>query len=99
MQRLAGLALQNWRYIDGYAAAHNMPELADLPLGRFCSFVWYWATRNASDAREVERLERQVWMPPFDPSTGAALVAPTEGPWSAEAENASLGALKRSLGK
>jgi hypothetical protein len=90
--RLVNLALSHWNELDGYAVSRNMPELGELPLGRFFSFVWWWATRNGSEA-DVAKFTAQVWRPP--PNT-----APAKGsPWDPERENAAFAALKAGLGK
>ena len=88
-QRLVAIAVEHWRDIDGYAVAHNMPELGSMPLGRMCNFVWWWMTRNA-DQKERDKLERRLYMPPKG-------VQPTAGPWSAEAETEAFGALRQGL--
>lgn len=85
--------MANWLLIDGYATSQNMPPLGKLTMGRFCAFVYWWATRNASDEKDVAKFDRQLWMPP------APDVEVTTGPWSADAEMASLRGLKASLGK
>lgn len=84
--------MENWRDIDGFAVSTNMPDLRDLPLDRFCNFVWYWATRNAETQADVSRFEARLWIPP----KGIEAVA---GPWSPESENAALRGLKASLGQ
>jgi hypothetical protein len=89
--RLAGLALEHWAELDGYAVAHNMPPLPELPLDRFNSFVWWFFTRNADDPKEVEKFRLKLWRPPPH-------VVPTrDSPWSAENETAAFSGLKAAL--
>ncbi|HEY1319096.1 MAG TPA: hypothetical protein VGF32_02565 [Streptosporangiaceae bacterium] len=88
------LALYHWAEIDGYAASRNMPDLRDLPVERFCNFVWWYATRNAESRAEVDKLRAQLWRPP----PAAVRSAPAVGPWSPAAETAAIGALKSALG-
>lgn len=90
--RLAQMAVESWPTIDGYAAAHNMPDLRDLELDRFCNFVWHMATRN-SDAKEVEKLRARLWRPP----KGEAVTDP-RSPWAPENERGAFQSLKMSLG-
>ena len=83
------IALDNWRYLDGYAVAHNLPRPDALPLDRFCHFVWFMSTRNAEKREEIDRFERQLWLPP-----------PGEvgrGPWAPEAETAAFGAFRAAV--
>ena len=91
MIRLARIALDHWWAIDGFAASQNMPDLGRMPLGRFCSFVYWWATRNAEKESDITRFDAQLWRPP----PGKAGM----GPWSAEAETSAFAALKKGLGK
>lgn len=88
-QRLVAIAVEHWRDLDGYAVGHNLPELDTMPLSRFCNFIWWWLTRNA-DQKERDKLERRIYMPPKG-------VAPTTGPWSAEAEKSAFSALQQGL--
>lgn len=77
--------------VDGYAAAHGMPELSELSLRRFCSFIWYMLTRNADD-NERARIESRLWQPPPTITT-----IPARSPWSAESETQLLAAAKATL--
>lgn len=88
-QRLTAVAVDQWRDLDGYAVAHNMGRLSDMPLDRFTNFVWWWAVQGA-DQKDREKFERRLFMPPKG-------VAPTTGPWTAEAEAAAFGALQQGL--
>lgn len=89
--RLADLALKYWRYVDGYAAAHGQTSrLADLDLDRFCSLVWWWATRNAEKDSDIRKFESRIWRPPEGEVAA--------GPWSPEAEQSAFAALKQGLG-
>lgn len=90
--RLIRIALDNWLAVDGYAAAQGMRPLRKLTLDRFVAYVYWWATRNAQDEKDLAKFERQLWMPPTPD-------APARGPWSPEAEMASLRGLKAGIGK
>ena len=91
--RLAGIALDHWRAIDGFAVSQNMPALGTLALDRFTSFIWWYATRNAESEQAIAKFEAALWRPP--PNLAAPI--PKESPWSPEAENAALSNLKASL--
>lgn len=89
--RLAGIAQDNWRSVDGFAASQNMPDLREMPLDRFCSFIYWWATRNAEKEADIRKFEAQLWRPPVG-------VVPDAGsPWSAEAETSAFAALKKGI--
>jgi hypothetical protein len=88
--RLTALALDSWRELDGFAVSQNMPDLRTLPLFRFASFVYWWATRNAEDATARMKFDSHLWMPP--PGEVA------QGPWSVEAETSAFAGLKAGLG-
>ena len=88
-QRLTAVAVDQWRDLDGYAVAHNMGRLSEMPLDRFTNFVWWWATREA-DQKERDRFERRLYQPPKG-------YAPKVGPWSAEAETNAFASLRQSL--
>lgn len=94
-ERLVALALEYWREIEGLAVSQNMPSLTALPLHRFCSFIWWWATRNAEDEKALAKFENAMWRPP----AGWSAPIPAESPWSPERENAAFGALKAGLGR
>lgn len=60
----------------------------ELPLDRFCNFIWWWATRNATDEQEIDKLRAQLWRPPPG-------VAPhPDSPWAPEAEAQAFAAFK-----
>jgi hypothetical protein len=86
------MAVESWPTIDGYAAAHGMPDLRKLPLDRFLNFVWFMATRNSS-ATDVEKLRARLWRPP----KGEA-VTDSRSPWSPEKERGAFQSLKVGLG-
>lgn len=90
--RLARIAVESWPTLDGYAAAHGMPSLFDLPLDRFLNFVWWMATRNSS-ATDIEKLRARLWRPP----KGQA-VTDSRSPWSPQNEQKGFSALKTGLG-
>ena len=85
-------AQTNWAELDGYAVAHSMGYLQELPLSRFANFVWYMLTHN-SEEKEVEKLRAKLWQP----EPGQVVTDP-RSPWSAENEAASLSAFKRGMG-
>ena len=87
--RLVTLAIEHWRELDGFAVSQNMPDLRELPLGRFISFIYWWATRNAETDTERSKFDARLWRPP--PGEEA------KGPWSPEAEAAAFSALKAGL--
>ena len=89
--RLVATALAHWMEFDGYAVAHGMPELGDLPLPRFEAFVWHLLIRNA-DAQGVAKMRAQLWMPP------KGEVPDERSPWSAKNESAAFGQLASALG-
>lgn len=72
--------------------AHGVPDLRSLPLDRFCNFVYWMATRNAS-ASEIEKFRARLWRPPV----GQA-VTDTRSPWAPENEQRGFSALKTALG-
>jgi hypothetical protein len=84
-------ALANWMDFDGYAVAHGMPELAELPLPRFEAFIWHLLVRNA-DEKGAAKVKSQLWMPP----KGTA--PDPRSPWAPENEQKAFGALAASLG-
>lgn len=90
--RLARIAVESWPTLDGYAAAHGMPSLFDLPLDRFLNFVWWMATRNSSPT-DVDKLRARLWRPP----KGQA-VTDSRSPWAPENESKGFAALKGALG-
>lgn len=92
--RYARMALDNWEWVDGYAAGHNMGALEELPIDRFCNFMWWWATRNMEDEQDVEKLRGDLWQPP--PNYDKPI---TKGPWSPEEETSAFAALKTALGQ
>lgn len=90
--RLVRTAVANWETLDGYAVAHGMDDLRNLPLERFCNFVWYMLTRN-SEKKDVDQLRAKLWVPP----PRAAVPIPANSPWSAESETAVFKAVKAQL--
>lgn len=80
--------------MDGYAASLNMPDLREMELERFCNFIWWWSTRNASEPAEVDKFKAQLWKP----LPGEA-VKDKESPWSPESEANAFSAFKKQLGR
>lgn len=89
--RLLGICLEHWRAVDGYAVAHGAADLRELSLDRLCSYIWWWATRNAEKEADIKKFEASLWRPP----AGERAL----GPWSAEAEMGAFSALKKAVGK
>ena len=91
--RLVRTAVANWETLDGYAVAHGMKgDLRDMPLDRFCNFVWFMMTRNA-EKKDIDSMRAKLWVPP--PKSAAPI--PRNIPWSAEAETAAFKAVKAQL--
>ena len=85
-QRLVHLAAQDWARFDGSLAVLGIDPL-QLPPDRFLNAIYYWLVNgHSSDA--VDKFNRRLWMPPKG-------VAPTRGPWSAEAETAAFQGFKK----
>jgi hypothetical protein len=89
--RLASAAIDNWADVDGYAVAHGLPPLGDLPQGRFMSFMWWYLTRNASSQTDVEKFRTRLWRPP------PGVVPTGPNPWSPENEQSAFAAFKAGL--
>lgn len=68
-----------------------MPDLEDLPLDRFCNYVYWSATRNSSQV-DIEKFRARIWRPP----KGEA--ADERSPWSEKNETGAFQALKAGLG-
>lgn len=89
-QKLISVAREQWALFDGWSVSRGIDPL-DLPLDRYCSFVYYWVMSNM-DEEEAEKFESKLWMPP----KGEA--APEQGPWSPESETAAFGELQSQIG-
>ena len=87
--RLVHAAVSNWDTLDGYAAAHGMPDLLELTLDRFCNFTWYMLTRY-SEQKDIDQLKAKIWVPP----PHATVPIPASSPWSAENETSAFAAVK-----
>jgi hypothetical protein len=87
--RLASIAVEHWRYIDGFAVSQGVQDLRTLPLDRFCSFVTWWATRNAEKESDIRQFEARLWRP--------VAGAEAAGPWSREAETSAFQALRKGV--
>lgn len=88
--RLAASALGHWEELDGFALAHQMPPLAELPLDRFCNFV-YWRITDGAEAPELAKFRAQLWMPP------RGVEPDKRSPWSPDNELAALQAFKKQV--
>jgi len=62
-----------------------------MPLGRFCSFMWWYCTRNASQ-QDIDKFRTRLWQPV------QGEVIPANSPWSAENETKAFQALKAQTG-
>lgn len=53
------------------------------------NLIYYWATKNAQEQKDLDKFDRQLWMPPptMDPDD-----IPADSPWSAENETAAFAA-------
>lgn len=74
--RLLALAKHHWAKIDG--SRQDDPLL--LPPDRFFNLVYFWATKDAYDQKDLDKFERQLWRPP------KGVAAAPGSPWSPEAE-------------
>lgn len=74
--------------MEGYGVAHGIGDMTELPPRQFCSYVWWFATRNAENQEDIDKFEIDLWRPP------RGFTGTIEGPWSPEAENESLRAFK-----
>ena len=89
--RLLGLLRENWTVIEGERdwANPGAGDLLELPIDRLLNLTYYWATRNG-DEQAVRKFDARLWVPPKG-------VAPTEGPWSAEAETTAFKAFAKQV--
>lgn len=88
-QKLLAIAEGHWVTIDGEAAWKGVDVLA-LPFDRFLNAIYRYATRDGTED-SIRRFNIRLWIPP-------AGVAPTRGPWSADAEAEAFRGLKNALG-
>lgn len=88
MARLGSLATTNYVMLDGYATAHNMPPLENLPLGRFINFVYWYFMKNASE-KDVEAFRAKLWQPPK-----TVKKIDKRSPWAPENETKAFSQLK-----
>lgn len=73
-----------------------MPELTEMPLDRFFTYVWY-RLMEGRDEQEVAKLRAQLWRPPPGMDQAKA-TADKRSPWNPQNETAALGALMSQLG-
>lgn len=90
--RLLSAVIARWEELDGYAVAHGMPDLRDLPLGRLCNFA-YWKFTENGDQQFIEKFRARLWMPP------KGVVPDARSPWAPQNETAGLAALSAQVGK
>lgn len=88
-QKLLRLAQEHWVTLDGDAALTGI-DLLSLPFDRFLNAVYRYATREGTPD-SIRSFDIRLWVPPRG-------VAPTRGPWSAEAEAEAFRGLKNALG-
>lgn len=69
-----------------------MPDLRTLPLDRFSSYVYWSATRNASQV-DLEKFRARLWRPPV-----GTVVTDSRSPWAPENEQRGFASLKAGLG-
>lgn len=79
--------------LDAYALQLGLPRLGDLPLDRFMSLVYGWATRGA-DRDAVAKFRARLFRP--DPRNPEPI--PDHSPWSDASTLASFRAFKESAG-
>ncbi len=91
--RYGQIAAQHWVDLDGYAVGHGLPDLRQMPLERFCHWVWWMLTRNAKDEAEREKLRAKIWRPPPEVTTPID----KRSPWNPENEMKAFSALKMQL--
>ena len=89
--RLLATLVAEWPTLDGYAVAHGMGDLRDLPIERGCNYVYYRLTDNA-DEKGLTKFKSRLWMPPKGEEPDA------RSPWSAENEAKAFAALSSRLG-
>lgn len=68
--------------------------LAEMPVDRLSSFVWWFLTRNASKESDIAKIKARLWQPP----SGYRGKIDARSPWSPENETKALASLKASLG-
>ncbi len=84
------MARNSWAAFDGWAASRNVdPER--LPLHRYLNLIYHWATKNAERQEDLDKFDRQLWLPP----AGSAEPIPDESPWSAANETAAFDAFNQ----
>lgn len=83
--RLVGLAEHHWTKIDGLLASRGEDPLL-LPPDRFLNLIYWWATKDAADQKELDKFDRRLWRPP------PGVRAPAGSPWSPEAETQAFAA-------
>ncbi len=78
-----------WDDLDGWAAAHGLPDLEDIPLRRFCNLVWWFITQGRNE-QDIARVRARLWQPPKEAPQESLKDA--RSPWNPENEKAALGA-------
>lgn len=62
--KLIGVAIAGWPYLDGPAARRGV-DLLELPLDRFCSAVYSWRVEEATE-KDRDDFDRWLMEPPAD---------------------------------
>jgi len=86
--RLVATAIDHWDELEGYGVAHGMKRLENLPLDRFCAFVYYMLTRSEDEAG-IRKLRADLWRPPKN-----VAVMDSRSPWAPVNELDALKAFK-----
>lgn len=89
--RLLAVLIEKWQDMDGFAVAHNMPNLQDLELGRVCNFVYWRVVDGITDSAAIDKFRARLWQPP------RGVVADPRSPWSPENEQSAFKAAKAML--
>lgn len=78
----------DWTEFDGWAVTQGFDPL-DLPVDRLLSVIYFWATKDGDESGKA-RFDTRLYMPPKG-------VAPTVGPWTAEAETSAFSSFKAQM--
>lgn len=78
--------------MDGHAVGHGLGDLRDLPLDRFCNFIWWLFTHRGSES-DKNKFRARLWMPPK-----GQVVTDPRSPWAPENESKAFASLKAGVG-
>lgn len=73
--------------------AHGLDYLQEMPLDRFCNFIWWMLTKDGQESDRA-KLKAKLWKPPV----GVAVTDP-RSPWSPENERAALSQFKAQVAR